>query len=1251
MQPAKLPDEGLTVSVVAFDLLPELRSQGGWMVTVERESAYVISHGKWRVAWPVHGERGAIEKSNPIQNAPKRVDTSRELRPAAARPGLNFRIACSFSPCSLVFDVKRHQNLDSTCLSRFPPIPQLAPDRIANAAMFRLSESSSPATPQRNQRAGAGPSLFSFGAEHPSTTPAGPPPPPSSAPSFTPAGEPSPSYLQSSIMAGASTSSKVKAPNFGRPNLGNSSKPRSRGPLASSIRGTGARQPSGLSKHSYSVLDDLSDDDEEEDEEDGNAPPPARSGTYGMQYDDSEEEDETEMDDQYEQEEDEDQDQDQAIEDDEYEEDAEVEQDDDAMGEYDPDYDIEEELLQEIAAEASGDHFGGDDMDLIMMATPAATRRMQQEADDIFRASNMRSTYGPRREFNFASVAKDLYSQLGYAQVTEPSDVLVPTEEIVSRLYDDGVGAEDDEERLDDSLATAAGRLVETVWEPYSASLPKGNQEHEAKVGPGPNTPDFEKASWIAAMVFRLHHTPPLRDQFGGSQVVPLPLVLFKWQDDYHDPSKDQIESIRYHRPCPAAHSLFWQGVYMSLIRGNVEAAAILLRRADWEKVRKGPRGEAAYAGHVLSNINRVVEDVCTLIDACPGMKDENWDIRSSDWTLFRIKAKAAKETLINFAEGKDRPHRPSSRFNDSELEDSRGRGPTLTGLARKAESRLPWDIYESLQSLYSILIGEAEAITAAAQDWCEATVGLFGWWDDGHNNRKLGASFSRSQSLGAQPSGDDDWLDRLALSFRAAMKSDFHFNTLDPVEVCIACTFESNVDGIIGFLRTWSLPVASTVAEIASLGRWLPPPEPQNLITMSGFGEEDLAVLGLNQSTGPDDVDGIKDSTLIQYARALNNIHQLSGPITKKSGITTRITREGWEMAVQVVGRMDSPERSEELVNELLQSILDKIGPDSQATVDKIWALLNDLGMINFAEDTAEKYGDILKEDTYQFGDMLWYYALAHRPGKVRDVLNGLMSISLAESTIYPPESELDNRLRLILKERNTTLEQFAKQDLEAADLLGKMLSGYATLRKFYEIRDGNGTGGARSIARRQQAATALSFVIASADDNIRGGLYDDTRDAVVSEDFILALIGEASVFVNQSPAVLNQDQVDTLLKAVEDIQTVGSRVYEAADAFFQIVMSSGHGKGSTPADLMKKSTNSLNGSFVMTGSSMMASQLHKSIRESGVLKGPIKRAWDWRVNVLAGSSSEDVLKKIRLGLTKDLANLWLEQADSIIM
>lgn len=260
-------------------------------------------------------------------------------------------------------------------------------------------------------------------------------------------------------------------------------------------------------------------------------------------------------------------------------------------------------------------------------------------------------------------------------------------------------------------------------------------------------------------------------------------------------------------------------------------------------------------------------------------------------------------------------------------------------------------------------------------------------------------------------------------------------------------------------------------------------------------------------------------------------------------------------------------------------------------------------------------------------------------------------MSISLVESTVYPPNSELDDTLQGLLKNRNATLEAFAKQDLEAAELLGKMLSGYATLRQFYECRDENRKPHQKSLRSRQQAAAALTAVIASADDNIRGGLYDDTRDAVVSEDFLLALLGEVSVFVGQSPSVVNLEQVDILLKTIEDIQTVGSRVYEVADEFFKLVLASGHGKGSTPASLLDQSTPSLGGSFVMTGSSMIASQLHKSVMKSGMIKPGTKRAWDWRTTVFAATDSQDVLRQLRLGLSQDLANLWLEQADNVIL
>lgn len=286
-----------------------------------------------------------------------------------------------------------------------------------------------------------------------------------------------------------------------------------------------------------------------------------------------------------------------------------------------------------------------------------------------------------------------------------------------------------------------------------------------------------------------------------------------------------------------------------------------------------------------------------------------------------------------------------------------------------------------------------------------------------------------------------------------------------------------------------------------------------------------------------------------------------------------------------------------------------------------------------------------------------MWYYALAHRPGKVRDVMHFLIAYCLIQSAAYPPNAELDDHLRQLLKQRNTTLQGLAKQDLEAAELLGKMLAGYATLRKFYEIRDDD----ALPLARRQKsAATALTIVIASADDNIRGGLYDSTRDAIVGEDFILALLGEMLVFVNQSrqnpgaAPLLSLEQLDILLKAVEDVQSVGGRVYESCQEFFQLVLASAPAllKGSTPADLMKKTSP---GSTVMSGTSMLASQLHRSVAGGGPPSGvaPLapksnaKRGWDWRSGLEYSTSADNVLRILRLGLTKDLAKLWIVEAD----
>jgi len=149
-----------------------------------------------------------------------------------------------------------------------------------------------------------------------------------------------------------------------------------------------------------------------------------------------------------------------------------------------------------------------------------------------------------------------------------------------------------------------------------------------------------------------------------------------------------------------------------------------------------------------------------------------------------------------------------------------------------------------------------------------------------------------------------------------------------------------------VGFLRGWSGPVSSAVAEIASLGGWLPQAEPQNLINMGSLDQEDLDLLGLNSS--PSRTDSIKDMTLIAYAMALTHRGHLrkntpSGP--------SQTSTQGWELAIAILGRLDSTTRSEEVVGKFLE----RFPLTSTEVVDKLWKLLNETGMGEHAQSVAE--------------------------------------------------------------------------------------------------------------------------------------------------------------------------------------------------------------------------------------------------------------------------------------------------------
>ncbi|XWW94753.1 hypothetical protein V2A60_002701 [Cordyceps javanica] len=1067
--------------------------------------------------------------------------------------------------------------------------------------------SSAPSTPDRRPQRSYG--MPHFG-EQPSTTPAGPPPP-SSAASTTPAGAPSDAFLGSSMMRG------VSKPNFGGRTLFERSDA-SNAPLGRSIRGR-ELGPSGLSRQFH--FDEDAEGEEMDAEGEDELPPP-RGSLFRMSHKDA-----------Y-----------QAAEADADGDDMEAEIERFLLQEMEMDQrNADKDLALDDKGSDQGDMFLnmrhddrpygqpiiGEGSDLMMLNTPAATDRVRKEAEDIFRRSSVHFGASTRnKEFRFGTIARDIYTSQDAATLTEPHELILNTEDLVCRLYKDGVGTEEDADKMDNSLATISYHLIR-LWNDYVDTLPQPEGEDFASVGPGARAQPFEKAAFVAHLILRMHHTrfDPDTEQ---EKTPPLPEVLFSWMDSSHNLFPDQVREISRYKPSPACHSLFWQTLRNALLRGNVTGASHLLQNAGWEHVRKGTRGEKAYTGKALDNVRRFAAATAETLEQCPAANGGDWDIWNSAWTLFRVRAKGSLDRLALFAEGRDVQ---MDDYNDEYGSPAQ----SMSTMAKEASSQLPWDIYEHLQMVYGIVLGDHEAILETAQDWCEATVGLFGWWDDNAQRRKnLRITHGRFNASTTSPFGaSDDYLDRLSAAFHKVIQSDLNPNTMDPVEVAIASAFEGNITAVIGCLRTWSLPVSCSVAEIASLGEWLPATKLATDLPADGLDMDDLALLGITQPSD-DEKQGIKDTTLVLYARELAGVERLSPQ------------RDGWEVAIQVLGRMDLPEKSEQTVGELLRDLLATLDQHSGPTVDKMWRILNDLGMVGFAEETVEVFADILAKESHRYGEALWYFALSHKTERVREVLSLLTSYSLVHSTAYPGEKELDNELKDLLRNRTTTLERKAKQDLEAAQLLGRMLSGYATLRKFYEVRDEYGLEDASSfkaLSLRKKAASALVAVISSSDDNIRGGLYDDRRDAVVSEDFLLALLGEATVFLGQKPCTVSLEQIDVLLKAIDDLQTVGSRVYEVCDEFFKLVLASGQGlKGSTPADLMLKSTNALGASsYVMTGSSMMASQLHKSV--AGL--GRVERGWDWRKQWQASTRSDEVLRRLRLGLAQDLAALWLEEAD----
>jgi hypothetical protein len=301
------------------------------------------------------------------------------------------------------------------------------------------------------------------------------------------------------------------------------------------------------------------------------------------------------------------------------------------------------------------------------------------------------------------------------------------------------------------------------------------------------------------------------------------------------------------------------------------------------------------------------------------------------------------------------------------------------------------------------------------------------------------------------------------------------------------------------------------------------------------------------------------------------------------------------------------------------------------------------------------QKYAERLSEVPSHYGEAIYYSARAHKPAKVNEILHVLVSISLIHSAAYPPASELDDRLNAFLTSPKQSLASLATVDTEASQILSTYLSGYATLRDFYKMRDdvqnGQDTESA-TLHRKRTASPALIAAVTSTAESIRGGLFDPSVEPIMQVDGLLVLLGEALPLINQNERILSTDRLVTLLRAAEDLETVNPKIFARCEYVLRAAVGNAHsGDTPSPRALLRKSTSGLTTASsqfsLVESSALLGSQESKgsgkSSEGSGVLlSGVVKRGWDWRKGLSQSAKGGDVVKILRYAVAQEMGRVW---------
>jgi len=858
-------------------------------------------------------------------------------------------------------------------------------------------------------------------------------------------------------------------------------------------------------------------------------------------------------------------------------------------------------------------------------------------------------------------LARDLSTRSAPAPLQEVDEVILQTEQSLRELEEQVENAQE-AETLQEVLSMYSHHLV-AEWRQQTDIQPSGLER--GNIGPPSSATGVEKAYYVASLLLGLYHPPPSNQGLQASQLsrigssaaptVPIPQILLEWLDGHHSSYVPLYKAVLAHRPNCAAHDLFWDAVLSLTMRGNLAEAMHLLADADFQyaatAVDDASKGQG-YRGVQLQMVQEVIYRARQVLNACPAVQDGDWTVDGPDWDTYRKRVVMELERLVQVANDHEEDDDDDDTFQAEHFGIRKPAALPLLRGANKSKSTLPRTIYQTLKILYSVLLGGAQEIIAQSQDWLEATAALTVWWDGSRSTRVAQWSFdvSRASDPDAEEDLENPYKARLRDAFLCVTdpeaSNSFQINAMSTVEVGLACVLQGHIPGALSMIRSSSQCIAAAVAEVGSCAGWI--------ITSksggpSGLDQDDLMVL----SYAPSKTDMTKDDVLLSYAEALFDRQELQADQT--------IAVEGWELAFTVASRFDD----QDLARSTINGFLDELEAVDDERVAKVFSLCTDLGLQEEARKVSEKFGDHLVSNTMQYGTALISYAKSHATHKIRQLVDLLNSYCLVQSKAYPIEGEMDEDLKELVSNPKSALSNFVETDPEAAEALQFNLVGYACLRKFYNLRDDEASfakaGRLRPIARKLAAAKALIAAINSAGDSIYGGLYDAERQSAIQVDGLLTLLGEASALLarKNEKRVLTLHQMYALLAAIEDLQTVNSRVFGAIEECLQASLQNYHGNlPPSPHAMLKKSmssgTNS-NFSFSMMGSEMLRSKesiggksLGSAVLVGGDGKAEVNRGWDWRSSFKDQSTTgADVLRYLRTGIAKELSLAELDSAD----